>query len=847
MADKHEDWLDLIPKLPGLITAAVALVTAVVGFAKLWRGDTDLVTVVLLVVGGGSLWLGCVYLAFKRIPPLLEGGRPGWKYPGWRPWARAGLVVLPLLALGLGGYRLYQAQSLTRPCAAQEFCIVIADFGVKAEQAGKWSGTEVSTRIQRELSLAISERGLGHKVTIRTAPVVPDEQAAVRLRQAMAADVLIWGKITEPVAGDETRFVIPYFILDMPTQTGIGSPPPFQSEFVFDNTGQLAARISDTARILTHLSLAGIYLESGEHGLALIELDDAVQLARDMQRQLEGTPGVSQRELQDFKSGQSRLLIMRGLAHQTNHDFGQAEADLHEAASLDALSERPHLALGNLYYVQFLQRVRLDQEALDLARENYQTALRRNRRSRAALYGLGNVEFVRGDYEAAIERYEQAVQLSQSLGAPFPRAHYALGLALLRHNRPYAARDALRQAQLLASSDPALAELVRGALVAVEYEIAFRELPTPAASPTSAPATPSLVPTASTRLATMPVRQTASPTPGPARPSPSASTPPPTTSGLAPSPTPAPGTASATPQPTMPTLTATVAITLTPSPQIKYVEHIVRGGDTLLGIARQYKVPMEDIATANALSSPYTLQVGQRLRIPNPPLVTATPPPSRLPGEAVGGYVAVARTQGQGTALRARPGGHSIQLRLVDEAERLYVLSGPRPDEIGDPYHWWQVRDEAGLEGWVREDHLVVAPWLAAPVLLEPPDGHTLENPDMGLAKLRWASDYSLREGEAFQVVIEYPMLIDKQRVTRLDEHWLQAEELIVPSYLAYLVEDLAECKWTVTIVLLKEAYQDRLGNRRYHSRPISLTSPARTFVLEAWKPGVPAPETRAQ
>ena len=77
MADNNRNWFDSIKKLPGWIMGLIAFVTAVVGFVKLWQGDTGLVTVVLLAIGVGGGTLGCAYLAFKRTPPLVEGGKPG--------------------------------------------------------------------------------------------------------------------------------------------------------------------------------------------------------------------------------------------------------------------------------------------------------------------------------------------------------------------------------------------------------------------------------------------------------------------------------------------------------------------------------------------------------------------------------------------------------------------------------------------------------------------------------------------------------------------------------------------------------------------------------------------------
>lgn len=44
--------------------------------------------------------------------------------------------------------------------------------------------------------------------------------------------------------------------------------------------------------------------------------------------------------------------------------------------------------------------------------------------------------------------------------------------------------------------------------------------------------------------------------------------------------------------------------------------HVVKSGDTLYGLARQYKVPLKSLIDANSLSAPDTIRVGQKLRIP---------------------------------------------------------------------------------------------------------------------------------------------------------------------------------------------------------------------------------------
>jgi LysM repeat protein len=44
--------------------------------------------------------------------------------------------------------------------------------------------------------------------------------------------------------------------------------------------------------------------------------------------------------------------------------------------------------------------------------------------------------------------------------------------------------------------------------------------------------------------------------------------------------------------------------------------HVVRSGDTLWGIARAYRVPLDRLLAANGLSAGHVLKIGQRLVIP---------------------------------------------------------------------------------------------------------------------------------------------------------------------------------------------------------------------------------------
>ncbi len=85
--------------------------------------------------------------------------------------------------------------------------------------------------------------------------------------------------------------------------------------------------------------------------------------------------------------------------------------------------------------------------------------------------------------------------------------------------------------------------------------------------------------------------------------------------------------ATATPRPATPIATATPTVTPTP------VIYVIQAGDTLLNVAIQFDRTIEEIQTANGISDPRFLQIGQQIIIPPPrispddtPTPTPTPP-----------------------------------------------------------------------------------------------------------------------------------------------------------------------------------------------------------------------------
>jgi lipoprotein NlpD len=90
-----------------------------------------------------------------------------------------------------------------------------------------------------------------------------------------------------------------------------------------------------------------------------------------------------------------------------------------------------------------------------------------------------------------------------------------------------------------------------------------------------------------------------------------------------------------------------------PSPIPRDAVHVVRAGETLYGISFRYGLRYQDVAAWNGISVPYTIEIGQRLRLRSPGNLVA-PPPS-TPAAPVVAAVPPPRPRAPGSTPAPRP------------------------------------------------------------------------------------------------------------------------------------------------------------------------------------------------
>ena len=120
-----------------------------------------------------------------------------------------------------------------------------------------------------------------------------------------------------------------------------------------------------------------------------------------------------------------------------------------------------------------------------------------------------------------------------------------------------------------------------------------------------------------------------------------------------------------------PVKTSVPAVATTTRVQLSEIS--VAPGDTLFSLSRRYSVPVNDLAVMNNIVAPFTLSVGQKLKVPNlssapvravtaniataaPVATTATRPDNKTPTSVTG------RTQGSATSDTSKKSEHKIAM-----------------------------------------------------------------------------------------------------------------------------------------------------------------------------------------
>jgi hypothetical protein len=169
------------------ITVLIGLINTLVGFVNLARGNTGLLTVVLLGVGIGSLLLSCGFVYFKQVTIGRDLGVPTkrYAYPKLaRRLALVGLFAIPILiALSYWGWSVY---------LSRQVIVLVANFqGQPTQLATVSDELRVTQTIKYQLDAATEEF---RDVRIQRLGETIDDRDVARVKgKQYKAKLVLWG------------------------------------------------------------------------------------------------------------------------------------------------------------------------------------------------------------------------------------------------------------------------------------------------------------------------------------------------------------------------------------------------------------------------------------------------------------------------------------------------------------------------------------------------------------------------------------------------------------------------------------------------------------------------------
>jgi tetratricopeptide (TPR) repeat protein len=384
MKDKisRPNWVESIPKIPGRVTGLVAFVTTIVGFVRLWQGDAGLVTIVLISVGTIGLWLGSAYVAYKRTPPLVEGGKGQPAFPGWRRLALIGFIAIPLItAVALGGWWYY----INQP--PDKVIVMVAE--IDGPDPKKYRVTEIILKNLRD-ALADEPKAqvkyLAQAITETQGSEEARRQGAKPLGKQDDASIAIWGwyGVTEEAVSLSVHFELLRPPKDMP---------------------ELGPNLKGGIQTVTIAELESIALQSrlaaGMAGLSLFTIGMTRYAVQDWQGAIDLFDDALGQTADRMPRLEWGIYFYRGNARLYRGDFDQAIEDYRKSIDLEDDHAEAYNNCGNAYAAlgDYNQAVRYYDKAIEL-RHDYAEAF--NNRS-VAYYALGDYNLAVGDCKEAIK------------------------------------------------------------------------------------------------------------------------------------------------------------------------------------------------------------------------------------------------------------------------------------------------------------------------------------------------------------------------------------------------------------------------------------------------------------
>jgi LysM repeat protein/predicted nucleic acid-binding Zn ribbon protein len=267
-----------------------------------------------------------------------------------------------------------------------------------------------------------------------------------------------------------------------------------------------------------------------------------------------------------------------------------------------------------------------------------------------------------------------------------------------------------------------------------------------------------------------------------------------------------------------------------PSKPSGTVEHEVVQGETLLSIALDYGITVDEVRAANGLTGDL-IRPGDRLTIPNQQAVVAPQVGQAAPKGPVSTFDYVVQDGDTIISIAARLGSTVEEILsanglgvsdLIRPGDSLKIPVRQVPSEVLESSSTVQETSAALVEGATPVTSTRQTGIYAAPQLIAPADNATLPSSEAVL--LRWASVDLLKQNEWY-VVLLYPQSQDARQFpsiwTKSTSHRMELEYAPEPG-------KSASYSWQVSVVRVNSK-----AGGGYGLEPASPTSELRRFTWE--------------
>jgi tetratricopeptide (TPR) repeat protein len=372
---------------------------------------------------GIIIWIICGYVLLKRVR-----GVTAWKTrkPEYNKLTRivasitmiTSIVILLYLIFGIFRYDVVNAGEVKD----YQLGIAVAEFGMGVDKKESSEGKELSAFISRNLRKSINMiSGLKGNVTITSAPLIRNVEEAEIFGQRSRVSLVIWGWLPET----EEDLFLPTFTFIEHKDVGIQLdeiPPWYDIEIKGDGSLELSQMFATKTSSLIEYIMGLILLEQGQYDNALTKFQHAIQLTES---------DASYDKDSEFKSNSiDRTLAIYHLAVGRTHavmeqqDLAKAEYEL--ALKLDAEYGPIYIGLGNIDYTEHRCI-----EALSW----YDRAVTNAPEKASSWYARGNANFCLGDYKTSVYDYQQALDVAKPNDKSLPLYHLVLGITLCKLER----------------------------------------------------------------------------------------------------------------------------------------------------------------------------------------------------------------------------------------------------------------------------------------------------------------------------------------------------------------------------------------------------------------------------